>query len=86
MELMILKQDVLEDFFAGFNRHEWLAFSSREEYYEFLDMLTEKGDWVYHDGYYYRIAFIDLKTAKAVDKRFCFEGSFIEAFKERVVK
>lgn len=88
MELMILKMKG-EEYYAGFNRHEWLAFSSKEEYYEFLDMLTEKGDvrdWVYHNGYYYRIAFIDLKTAKAVDKEFGFEGSFIDAFKERTVK
>ena len=88
MELMILRMNnTKNEYYAGFNRHEWLAFSSRENYGEFVGMLSDQGYFErYNDGNYYKIAFIDLKTAKAVDKKFGFEGSFIDAFKERTVK
>ena len=94
MELMILRMNETEnEYYAGFNRHEWLAFDGgKEEYQEFLDMIGKRGDHkrgyfeLAKDGCYYAIAFIDLKTAKTVDKKFGFEGSFVRAYKLRTVK
>lgn len=88
MELVILRMNnTKNEYYVGFNRHEWLAFNNADEYGKFLNMLKGKRGYfeVFADGEY-AIAFIDLKTVKAVDKKFGFEGSFIEAFKERVVK
>ena len=90
MELMILRRNGRgNEYFAGFNRHEWLAFDGgEEEYEEFLRML--RGERCYFqtlsDGNDYAIALIDLTTAKAVDKKFGFEGSFVREYKERTVK
>lgn len=93
MELMILKQNKYDDIYlAGFNRHEWLAFGNYKRYTKFLAMIGREnrssfdifGNSESEDEY--SLAFIDLKTAKAVDKEFGFEGSFIRAFKERVAK
>lgn len=90
MELMILKLNVKEGIFhVGFNRHEWLAFDKEEDFYEFLKIIRIENRSIFEEfenQNKYAIAFIDLKTAKAVDKKFGFEGSFVEAFKERRVK
>lgn len=88
MELMILRMnETKNEYYAGFNRHEWLAFNNADEYGEFLNMLKGKRGYfeVFPDGEY-AVAFIDLKTAKAVDKKFGFEGSFVREYKERTVK
>lgn len=87
MELMILKMNKKNGYYAGFNRHEWLAFDGAAEYNEFLNILKGKRGYfeVFGDEEY-GLAFIDLKTAKAVDKKFGFEGSFVRAYKLRTVK
>lgn len=88
MELMILRMSKTKnEYYAGFNRHEWLAFNSVDECGEFLNMLKGKrGHFEVFGDEEYAVAFIDLQTAKAVDKKFGFEGSFIRAFKERTAK
>lgn len=90
MELMILRMNnTKKEYYAGFNRHEWFAFDKSEDFFEFVNMVGISNRTIFDefkDQNRYALAFIDLKTAKAVDKKFSFEGSFIRAFKERVAK
>lgn len=90
MELMILRRNRTEnEYYAGFNRHEWLAFNGADEYIEFLQMIGVRNMGLFSimpDNKDYAFAFIDLKTAKAVDKKFGFKGSFVRAYKLRTVQ
>lgn len=90
MELMILRIDRNKDeYCAGFNRHEWLAFDGGcKEFHEFMVFIDREFVLFtpFHDGKEYALTSIDLATAKKVDKKFGFEGSFVRAYKLRTVK